>query len=454
MSRLHKRESEGLIFGDVAVFIISLWLTLAIRYAELPSTDLFYDHIVPFTLLFVVWVLVFFIVGLYERHILFLKNRLPGKLAGAHVANILIALVFFYAVEYFGITPKGTLFLYLLVSALLLGLWRLMIYPKVSSRKPVNAIIIGKGSELQELHGRFKETGTTISGLDFIMMIDPAELNTEDNVRQLKESILAKDVEVIAIDLRSKSIDPLFSSLYDLIFSGVRFVDIHEMYEDLFDREPLGLLDESWFIEHISLTPNFIYDTLKRLMDIVLSVPFAIVSLIFYPFVWIAIKIQDGGPIFIYQERVGENNKPIYIIKFRSMNMSDDGYKKISKDEERKTENKVTKVGKFLRKSRIDELPQLWNVIRGDVSLIGPRPELPKLVEFYNTEIPYYNVRHLIKPGLSGWAQIHHEVPPHSVEETKVKLAYDLYYLKHRSFPLDLKIALQTIKTLLSRTGI
>jgi lipopolysaccharide/colanic/teichoic acid biosynthesis glycosyltransferase len=129
-----------------------------------------------------------------------------------------------------------------------------------------------------------------------------------------------------------------------------------------------------------------------------------------------------------------------------------EGQKRFTKNTE--GDKRVTRVGAFLRKSRIDELPQLWNVLKGDVSLIGPRPELPDLVHFYNTEIPYYGVRHLIKPGLSGWAQIHHDVPPHSVEETKEKLSYDLFYIKHRSFFLDVKISLQTIKTLLSRTGI
>ncbi|OGZ06827.1 MAG: hypothetical protein A3D65_06725 [Candidatus Lloydbacteria bacterium RIFCSPHIGHO2_02_FULL_50_13] len=116
--------------------------------------------------------------------------------------------------------------------------------------------------------------------------------------------------------------------------------------------------------------------------------------------------------------------------------------------------DRITAVGNILRKSRIDELPQLWNVLRGDLSLIGPRPEFPGLVKIYHEQIPYYNMRHLVKPGLSGWAQVHHEKPPHTLEETKDKLAYDLYYLKNRSLALDIKIALKTVKTLLSRTGI
>ena len=120
-----------------------------------------------------------------------------------------------------------------------------------------------------------------------------------------------------------------------------------------------------------------------------------------------------------------------------------------------KVANKVTKVGSFLRKTRIDELPQLWNVVKGDVSLIGPRPEFPDPVKHYAEEIPYYNIRHVIKPGLSGWAQIYGEHPHHGigVEETRNKLSYDLYYIKHRSFLLDLKIALRTIKVLITFVG-
>lgn len=452
MALAHKRASGRLVFGDIAVFIISLWITLAIRYVKVPDGDIFLAHFEPFILLFVVWALVFFIVGLYDRQTLFFRSRIPGKLATGHSANLIIALIFFYAIPYYGIAPKATLFLYLLVSSALLAAWRLMIYPAISKPKPLNAMMIGNGNELIELRDKF--SSFAYSGLNFVELLNPEKVQSPEEILRLKKEVIEKDVAVIAIDLRNPAVRPLFASLYDLIFRGIQFIDTHEMYEDLFDREPLGLIDESWFVEHISLTPNVIYDVLKRLMDIVVSLPLAIASLVFYPFVWIATKMQDGGDIFIFQDRVGEHNEPIRIIKFRTMTSVDDGRMQHEKDANQANDKRVTPVGRFLRRSRIDELPQLWNVIKGDVSLIGPRPELPKLVEFYGHEIPYYNVRHLIKPGLSGWAQIHHEVPPHSVEETRVKLAYDLYYLKHRSFFLDLKIGLQTIKTLLSRTGI
>ncbi|TRZ52318.1 hypothetical protein D4R99_02950 [bacterium] len=159
--------------------------------------------------------------------------------------------------------------------------------------------------------------------------------------------------------------------------------------------------------------------------------------------------MDDGGKIFSHQDRIGKGNSIIHLLKFRTMTRDDGGVWG-------EGENKVTRVGDFLRKTRIDELPQLWNVLWGSISLIGPRPEFPDPVKQYAAEVPYYNIRHLIKPGLSGWAQIYHENHPHhgiDIQETKNKLSYDLYYIKNRSIMLDLKIALLTIKTLLMRVG-
>jgi lipopolysaccharide/colanic/teichoic acid biosynthesis glycosyltransferase len=184
-------------------------------------------------------------------------------------------------------------------------------------------------------------------------------------------------------------------------------------------------------------------------MDIFLSFVIGLVSLLLYPFVAIAIKLDDGGKILFAQDRVGKNNKLIKILKFRSMSER-------SGDTEQ-SEARVTRVGKWLRALRIDELPQLWSVLKGDISMIGPRPEIPTLVKHYEDEISYYNVRHLIKPGLSGWAQLYHKDPPKVVadsQKTRRKLSYDLYYIKNRSFMLDIKIALKTIKALLSRSGV
>jgi lipopolysaccharide/colanic/teichoic acid biosynthesis glycosyltransferase len=180
-------------------------------------------------------------------------------------------------------------------------------------------------------------------------------------------------------------------------------------------------------------------------MDITMAIALTPVVLILAPVISVAILLADGAPVFFRQERVGKGNRPIRLLKFRTMTMETD-----------LAARKVTPLGNILRKTRLDELPQIWNVFLGELSFIGPRPEIPELVRQYVEVIPYYNIRHLITPGLSGWAQVHHEKHPHhraDVVETKAKLSYDLYYLKNRSFVLDVKIALKTIRTLLSRSG-
>jgi lipopolysaccharide/colanic/teichoic acid biosynthesis glycosyltransferase len=280
-------------------------------------------------------------------------------------------------------------------------------------------------------------------GLEFISSIDLNKMSGVDFQDEVLTRVYSEEVQIIAIDLKNEKVEPILPSLYNLIFSHVKFVDMYKIYEDIFDRVPLSLVEYNWFLENISTESRVTYDALRRIADIILSSLLGLVTLIFYPLVFVLIKLDDQGPVLFAQERVGKNNKIINLLKFRSMTV--DG------------SNKVTKVGRWLRASRIDELPQLWNVLKGDMSLIGPRPEIPALVKHYEEKIPYYNIRHLIKPGLSGWAQLYHIDPPKvtaDADKTRRKLSYDLFYIKNRSLMLDLKIALKTIKALLSRSGV
>src|SRR6185295_13406918 len=202
--------------------------------------------------------------------------------------------------------------------------------------------------------------------------------------------VYSNDIKLIAIDFSHEQVTPLLPHLYNLIFSKVRFIDSHRIYEDIFDRIPLSLVTYSWFLENISVSPKFTYDFLKRVFDIVIALPLFVISFVIYPFVFIALKLQDGKEIFGFQKRIGQNNQVIELVKFRTMLFNDNG-----DWQEKGRENKVTKVGAFLRKTRLDEFPQLWNVLKGDISLIGPRPEFPEPVKRYTEEIPYYNVRHI-----------------------------------------------------------
>jgi len=446
MALASKKDALILFVGDISIFLVSVWLALYFRYFEVPDQTLLFAHLVPFGMLSLIWILVFFIAGLYEKQTLFLRSRLPNTLFNAQVTNLFLAIVFFYFLPQFGINPKTNLFIYLVISSSLIFIWRLYGDRLFSSQVKQKAIIIGNGEEIREI--KEEVNNNPRYHLSFIAAVNLEEIGENVFNKDILQKIYSDGLTLAVVDFDNKKLEPILAHLYNLIFSKIRFIDMHNVYEDIFDRVPLSLLKHSWFLENISISPKKSYIIVKRAMDILIALVLGIVSLVLYPFVYLAIKLDDGRSTFFIQERIGQNNTPIKIVKFRTMSegeMSDESLRS------------TTRVGEFLRKTRIDELPQLWNVIKGDISLIGPRPEVPNLVSVYEKEIAYYNVRHLVKPGLSGWGQIKDFNVPRQVadiEKTKNKLSYDLYYIKNRSLILDFKIALKTIKTLLSKSGV
>ena len=441
MTISRKKETTILFLGDIVLLYVALWSALAIRYWEIPTEKNLGLHFWPFTIMIGVWLLVFFISGLYEKHTLILKSRLPATIFNAQLANSFLAVLFFYFIPYFGIVPKINLFAYLVISFGLMLVWRIYGDKFFTHTKKERGILIGSGQEMKELLQEVN--GNPRYNLEFVSSVDLNDIEGLDFQDEILKRIYSEEIHIIAIDLKNEKVEPILPHLYNLIFSKVKFIDMYKIYEDIFDSVPLSLVRYNWFLENISTETRTTYDGLKRLMDIALSFILGVASLVLYPFVTLAIWFEDRGKIFFIQERVGKNNRIMKVRKFRSM--SEDG------------DNKITRVGKWLRALRIDELPQLWSVLKGDMSMIGPRPEIPSLVKHYEDEISYYNVRHLIKPGLSGWAQLYHRDPPKVVADalkTRRKLSYDLYYIKNRSFMLDLKIALKTLKALLSRSGV
>jgi exopolysaccharide biosynthesis polyprenyl glycosylphosphotransferase len=448
MKVINRKEPWLLLFGDIVVFVLSLWLSLVIRFGHIPSVSTFEDLLVPFSILFVIWCLIFFIAGLYDKHTTTFKSHLPTRVFNTQIFNSFLVVVFFYFVPYFGVTPKVILFIYIIISLTLILTWRIYGQRVFGLKIKEEAMILGRGVEmnllLQEVNSNPRY------GLDFVSSFDLDKLGEIDFQKDIIQNIKAQNISVVVLDLQNENLEKNLSHFYNLLFSKIRFVDINSLYEDIFDRVPLSLVSYGWFLKNVSLSKSAVYDFCKRTLDILFAFVLGLISLAFYPFIFLAIKMEDRGSVFITQNRTGKNLKLIKIVKFRTMSFND------NESDENKKKNKITKVGAFLRKSRLDEIPQLWSIWRGDLSLIGPRPELPALANIYEKEVPYYNIRHLITPGLSGWAQLYHESHPHqgvNTEETKNKLSYDLYYVKNRSLFLDLKIALKTIKALFSRTG-
>ncbi|MCD4694325.1 sugar transferase [bacterium] len=203
-----------------------------------------------------------------------------------------------------------------------------------------------------------------------------------------------------------------------------------------------------WFLENLNEGGKNWFDKFKKLYDLLLSLIFLIISLPVWLIIIVFIKIDSKGGVFFTQSRTGLNNKNFTIIKFRTMKIDGNDLSLTKKKDKR-----ITRVGAFLRKTRLDELPQLINIIKGEMSFVGPRPERPEFVEKLEIEIPFYNERMLVKPGITGWDQISGEYHSPTTKDSLKKLQYDLFYIKNRSIYLDLSIVLKTIATVLSKTG-
>ena len=450
MTLVPKREYAILLAGDLVIFTISLWLTLVLRNLGFPSLDTFYQHLVPFSFLFAVWVVIFFLAGLYGRHTRLFRRRLSAIILYTQVINMIIAALFFFLIPAFGIAPKIVLVLYLVVSFILILAWRILLFTHIPITRRLKGVLIASGSDAKALAIEVASDGRFPFLFDHVL--DTSVVPSHEIIQQACRVAEKDDVSFLVVDFFDSATESVLPIIYDASFHKRHFalIDAIDLYQEVFDRVPLSWVRYEWILRHTSSSQ--VYEGTKRLIDVLIGLAAALLSLIIYPFVALAIKIEDAGEVFIMQERVGRYQKPIHIIKFRTMSGNDNGVYDVTG----KSTLRVTRVGKWLRILRIDELPQLWNVVKGDLSIVGPRPELPALAAQYNARIPYYNARYLISPGLTGWAQIKHDRDPHhgaDIAETKMKLAYDLCYLKRRSLLLDIFIMFQTVRIVLTARG-
>jgi lipopolysaccharide/colanic/teichoic acid biosynthesis glycosyltransferase len=445
-----RRASLLLFLGDVIVFAFSLWFTLLLRYEQLPPLWLVKAHAGPFAFLFIVWLLVFFMGGLYEKRAIFFKRDLSGRIVRTQVVNIILAALFFFFVPALGITPKTNLFIYLGVSLVFIVAWRIFIFPKLAERRTrIEALVIGAGPEVEELKKELNSNPRyAIRCLD---SIDPKSTWVE-SFTQLLDSGEGKNIQLLIVDTHDPAVAPLIPEMYRRAFErgSYQIVDLLVLYEEVFDRVPLSRLSYEWFFRYATRRVSGFYLFMKRVIDIVGGLLMGIIAIIATPFVWLAFLFEGGGSVFITQTRIGEHETRVRAYKFRTMQRSDDGKWNGEGD------NRVTRVGAFLRRTSLDEFPQFVNVLMGELSLIGPRNDIEGLGVRLAEALPYYSVRYIVKPGITGWAQVNQQyeqgnISPQSIEETKMRLAYDFYYLKHRSFMLDLVIALKTVKRMFFR---
>lgn len=446
-----KVQKFVLFLGDIGIFYASLAATLLIRYGTSEFSTHFNLHFLPFTILFFLWFLVFLMSGLYDNEIFDAGPLFQESLIRVTLANFVLGVILFYAVPAFGITPKTNLAITALLTGFLIFGWRKLMALAFAKRTSRNILFFGFSAEAAELSSFLKShpsLGYSPSAIlypkgepKFATDIPSFELD-----HKTPEIIKEKNISLVVAlkDIRDEK--DFVNFIYQALPEGIIFLDFPTFYERIFGKIPVSMIHEIWFLENLSETRKHIYESVKRGFDVMLGIFIGCLTLLIIPIVALAIKLDSSGPVFIYQKRVGKNKKSFNLIKFRSM------FSVVNDRWTDENDKRITRVGSVLRKTRIDELPQVWNVLKGEMSFIGPRPETTEIVEILNKEIPHYQMRHLIKPGLTGWAQINFPYGA-SKEDAMSKLQYDLFYIKNRSFLLDFIISLKTIITIISRSG-
>jgi exopolysaccharide biosynthesis polyprenyl glycosylphosphotransferase len=464
--RFHFKERRPLlIFGDTIVAILSL---IGALYYWGSS-----EHFYGFSLLFIqrrvpLWFFLFPIVWLIllvELYDIYKAGDWGATIRGVATAGLigfgLYLLLYFYYVEPpRSLLPRRGVAGFLVVVSFLTLFWRrLYIQIFTTPRFLRRVLLVGGGNTGQAMLNIYKALRPPPFYLIGIIDDDPEKLGKEiegykvlGSCKELRQIIQAEEVTDIIVAITGHLRSGMFQALILAQENGIEISSMQKVYEELVGRVPVQILEADWilktFVDEVKVS-GFV-ELSKRLLDILGGAIGMIVFLVLSPFIALAIFIDNGMPIFYSQARLGRSGRDYTILKFRTMKRDAEanGQAQWAKEDD----IRATRVGRFLRKAHLDELPQFINILRGDMSLVGPRAERPELVDIFEANIPFYRARLLVKPGLTGWAQINFGYAA-SIRETTKKLEYDLYYIKNRSFWMDLVILLRTPATVLGFRG-
>lgn len=357
--------------------------------------------------------------------------------------------------------PRHFIGFFTIIAPILLLIWRrlyslIFVIPAFQHR----AIVVGAGWAGQTIAKTFVEYAP--AHFEVVGFVDDDPAKQQQSVDKIP--VIGSTAELINLAIKLKATDvvlaitrdvsgDVLSSLLTCYEQGLRVSTMSDLYERLTDRVPVEHIGDNWFVA-LPLEgqgQNLSYRIAKRGVDILLALIGLAAFALLFPLLAIMIAINSSGPIFYRQKRVGRGGEVFELVKLRSMviNAEEDGWAKWAE----KDDARITGAGRFLRRTRLDEMPQLWNVLRGEMSMVGPRPERPEFVSELQTQIPFYRTRLTVKPGLTGWAQVYYDYG-NTVTDALEKLRYDLYYIKHQSIQLDLIILLKTIGTIILLKGV
>ena len=464
--RLHPRERRTvLVLGDLLMAIIACWLALYFwasgeRFMSFSLT--FLEVRVPGWFYFLPFLWLVLLVELYDIH---KAGDWGDTVRGVVLAAVLglglyLLLFFYFTAPPRSLLPRRGVAGFLVAASLLTLAWRYL-YIRVFTAPAFmrRVLMVGGGKAGQTI----LQVVTGIKPPPFYLVgiidDDPDKIGTvledvpvlagSDHLLEIAEEERVSDIVVaVSGEMRGNT----FQTLLDAQERGMEITRMPVLYEELLSRVPIQLLETDWilrsFVDH-SRVSGF-YEFGKRIIDLFGGLVGVIFLLITYPFVSLAILIDSGRPVFYSQTRSGRGAQPYRILKFRTMiqDAEADGQPQWAKEDD----ERATRIGRFLRKTHLDELPQFLNVLRGEMSLVGPRAERPELVTMFERHVPFYRARLLVKPGITGWAQINFGYAS-TIEETILKLEYDLYYIKHRNLIMDFVILLRTPATVFGLRG-
>ena len=419
------------------LFYFSLFLVIRAWYPNGLAPDQLALHVIHFSVVYALWMVVLFMLNVFESRYLRRTGALVLNLLLAMLVNLFVAVAYFYFQPNLIITPRRFLLLHVVLTTLLLLGWHTFI---------------------QRLFGRYFAENLYLFLPERQGEAAVAELMERPSLGfRVRGTLTAADLPRLKLAPAAGLVIPEAGQLspeelrflYDLRGRAVRFYSYRQIYETLHRKIYLLSLTELWFLENVNYREKHLYSVIKRFLDLAVGLVVLAATAVLYPFIAMAIKLDSPGPVLFRQERVGKYGKIMVIRKFRSMTAGADNPANTWTSE---GDARVTRMGRALRRLRLDELPQFWNLVAGSMSLVGPRPEQPNIVEQLRAEIPFYEERHLVKPGLTGWGQLN--VYARTVEQSKTKLQYDLYYIKHRSLLFDLEIILKTLYHVLTTSGV
>ena len=412
----YKKRLFILVAGDLICFYWALILALALRYGVDNLGTSFFNSFFHFTLIFLIWIILFTISRMYEFSYLENKREFYFLALKLFLVGSLLATIIFYLFTPKFI-PKLVLILVIGFSWLFLFFWRTVVNWLLKERKR-KVFIISQAKEAEELK-EFLEKHSSF-GIEILEILEKFDYQKiSQRLKEDKEIIKDKKGIYFISDQNLKDL----KSLLKEVKVKKHFLSFEDFYEQITGKVPLSFLNEDWFEKYYFQKNYFFYEIIKRFFDIFGGIILFIISLPFWPIIGILVKIDSSGEILYKSKRIGKNGKEFLIYKFRTMIKDAD---KLGPSWTLENDKRITKVGKFLRYSHLDEIPQVLNIVKGDTSFVGPRPEEKRLVEIFKKEIPFYEKRMLIKPGIVGWAQINY---PHgaSVEDATQKLKYDFY---------------------------